>query len=220
MLSGRGTYEVSKRILDILVSVVALLVLSPVMAIIALIIRLESRGPAIFSHVRAGKDGKDFQLYKFRSMHCDAEKKRGSLKSLNKMEGPIFKIEDDPRTTPFGRFLRKSSLDELPQLVNILTGEMSLVGPRPLVLQDIEAPLHPVQHSNRQEEHLHSLWTKRRVEVKPGLTGLWQVSGRNCLPLEGWIEFDLKYIESRSFLLDLKILLRTIPVVLRGKGAL
>ena len=213
-------YEVLKRIFDVSLSLFALILLSPVMTIIVLVIKLESRGPAIFSHLRPGENGKNFRFYKFRSMYCEAEEKRADLKDLNKMEGPIFKIEKDPRITPFGKLLRKSSLDELPQLVNILKGEMSLVGPRPLVSDDIEAPMNPVQHSNEGEQHLYTLWSKKRLEVPPGLTGLWQVNGRNELPLEGWIENDLKYVEERSLLLDVKILLKTVPVVLSGKGAL
>ena len=216
----KSVYTVSKRVLDVAVSLIALVLLSPLIAAIGLIIKLESRGPAIFSQLRPGKDHRNFRFYKFRSMYCDAEEKRAGLKSLNKMEGPIFKIEDDPRITPSGRLLRRSSLDELPQLVNVLKGDMSLVGPRPLVLQDIEAPMNPVNPSHGEKQRLLALWAERRLEVPPGLTGLWQVSGRNELPLEGWIKNDLKYVEERSFLLDVMILLKTIPVVLSGKGAL
>ena len=216
----RRAYTVLKRVLDLCASLLALIILSPLIAVIVLVIKLESRGPAIFSHLRPGKYGKEFRFFKFRSMYFDAEEKRADLKDMNEMEGPIFKIEDDPRITPFGRLLRRSSLDELPQLVNILRGEMSLVGPRPLVREDVEAPMNPVQNNDEEREHLYSLWAERRLEVLPGLTGLWQVSGRNELPLEGWIENDLKYVEERSFVLDLKILLKTIPVVLSGKGAL
>lgn len=213
-------YEATKRVLDVGVSFVGLIILSPLMVLIILVIKLESRGPAIFAHLRKGKDGRDFRFYKFRSMYLDAEERRAEVGSLNKMMGPVFKIEHDPRVTPFGKFLRRSSLDELPQLFNVLKGEMSLVGPRPLVLRDIEAPANPVRCTSEEEKHLYSLWTKKRLEVKPGLTGLWQVSGRNTLPLQGWIENDLKYVHERSLLLDLRIVLKTIPVVLSGKGAL
>lgn len=219
VLQHKRGYDFLKRIFDMIVSFLALILFSPGMVILALIIKLESRGPIIFAHLRTGKDGRNFRIYKFRSMYLDAEERRTDLKNVNEMEGPLFKIKDDPRITPFGRFLRKSSLDELPQLVNILKGDMSLVGPRPLVFEDVNDPT-PATQSNQKEKHLYFYWMGKRLEVKPGLTGLWQVSGRNCLPLEGWIEYDLKYIQRRSLLLDLQILLRTIPVVLSGKGAL
>jgi lipopolysaccharide/colanic/teichoic acid biosynthesis glycosyltransferase len=159
-----------------------------------------------FRQERAGHYGKGFKMWKFRTMHSDAEARRVELESLNEMSGPVFKIKDDPRIFRFGRWLRKTSIDELPQLINVLRGEMSLVGPRPL----------PVYEIQRIEKHAQ----RRRLSVKPGLTCLWQVTGRNGITnFEDWVALDLKYIDNWSLWLDVKILLQTLPAVLRGLGA-
>ncbi|MFP4057646.1 MAG: sugar transferase [Candidatus Brocadiia bacterium] len=193
-----------KRGFDLLASALALVILSPLFAVLAVLIRATSRGPVFFRQWRAGRGGRPFLLLKFRSMREDAELRRREMEHLNEMEGPIFKIRNDPRITRLGRFLRRSSLDELPQLVNVLLGHMSLVGPRPL----------PVDQARRLSER-----QQRRHLVRPGLTGLWQVSGRNNLPFERMMELDLEYVARRSPGLDLRILLATVPAVLAGRGA-
>jgi exopolysaccharide biosynthesis polyprenyl glycosylphosphotransferase len=189
---------------DIAGSAIALVVSSPVMLIIAVLVKLTSRGPAIYRQVRCGLYGRRFVLYKFRSMCEGAEDVLWEIKHLNEMDGPVFKMRNDPRVTPFGRILRKSSLDEWPQFWNVLKGDMSLVGPR--------APLP-------EEVKEYSRWQRRRLSVKPGITCLWQVSGRNEIDFQEWMKLDLFYIDNWSLLLDLKILLRTLPVVLMGKGS-
>jgi len=210
-------YEITKRTLDVLVSVLGILVLSPVYFVVALLIKLDSEGPVILRQLRQGKDGKYFVFYKFRSMINDAERKRGQVYPPARFEGPIFKIDGDPRITRIGKALRRFSLDELPQLFNILKGDMSLVGPRPLVMIDVENPREPLLSEKGKIKY--KIWKQKRLEVKPGLTGMWQVSGRSTLPLEGWIENDLYYVEHRSIWLDIEILFKTIPVALAGKGA-
>jgi len=176
------------------------------MAIVALMIRITSRGPVIFRQRRAGKHGKPFVMYKFRSMSDDAEMRRVELEPFNQMQGPVFKVEADPRITPLGRWLRRTSFDELPQLVNVLMGDMSLVGPRPLPIYEVEKFENTAQ--------------RRRLSVKPGLTCLWQISGRNRVrDFRDWVKLDLDYIDHWSLGLDFKILLRTIPAVLLGSGA-
>lgn len=199
-----GVGLVVKRAIDFTVSLVALIFLSPLLALIALAIKLESEGPAIFKQERVGKDGKRFGIYKFRSMVNDAEAQKANLADLNEADGPWFKIKDDPRRTRLGVILRKTSLDELPQLYNVLRGEMSLVGPRPNVPTEVE------QYQD---------WHKRRLEVVPGITGLWAVSGRSELTFDEMILLDIYYIENWSPALDLKVVLRTIPRVLVGAGA-
>lgn len=211
VLVFRATPEVSwqsvvKQILDVVVAALLLVVLSPVLLGVALLIRLTSPGPVFFRQQRAGLNGQPFTMYKFRSMVTNAEQLKHELAVLNEMSGPVFKITKDPRVTPLGRFLRQSSLDEFPQLLNVLRGEMSLVGPRPL----------PVDEVQRFDDVAH----RRRLSVRPGLTCLWQVSGRNNVrDFEEWVRLDLEYIDNWSLWLDLKILLRTIPVVLTAKGA-
>ena len=200
----RRAYAVAKRILDLAVAGLGLVALSPLLAALALLVKLTSRGPVLFRQERAGLDGRLFLLLKFRSMREDAELRRREIAHLSEMEGPVFKMRSDPRITWLGRILRRSSLDELPQLVNILRGDMSLVGPRPLPL-DEAAHLPPR--------------LLRRHAVRPGLTGLWQVSGRNDLPFPRMMELDLAYVERASFWLDLRILLKTIPAVFTGRGA-
>jgi len=176
------------------------------MATVALIIRTTSKGPVVFRQRRAGRFGKPFVMYKFRSMTNDAEMRQAELEAFNQMQGPVFKVESDPRITPVGRWLRRTSFDELPQLVNVLKGEMSFVGPRPLPLYEVAKFENTAQ--------------RRRLSVKPGLTCLWQVSGRNAVrDFRDWVRLDLDYIDRWSLGLDLKILLRTIPAVILGLGA-
>ena len=195
-----------KSFIDRFGAFLGLLFASWLFALIAVGIKLTSPGPVIFRQKRAGKNGKPFMMYKFRSMRTDAEMQHAELLTFNQMEGPVFKIEDDPRITKFGRYLRKTSLDELPQLINVLRGEMSLVGPRPLPLYEVEK--------------FTSLSQRRRLSMKPGLTCLWQVSGRNQIKsFNEWVTLDLRYIDQWSLWLDFSILLRTIPVVLFGFGA-
>jgi exopolysaccharide biosynthesis polyprenyl glycosylphosphotransferase len=199
-----NTQRVLKRALDVAVSVGGLTLLSPLFLAVALAIRLDSPGPILFRQKRVGADGKVFICYMFRSMYEDAERLQEELEPLNEAGGPVFKIKDDPRVTPVGRFLRRWSLDELPQLVNVLKGEMSLVGPRPL----------PVRDFHRMEE-AH----KRRLGAVPGMTGYWQISGRSNLSFEEMVRLDLYYIENWSLSFDVKIILRTLGAVVRREGA-
>lgn len=194
----------AKRILDVLVSGVLLILLSPLLLAVALGVKLTSPGPVLFSQERVGMNKRKFQLFKFRSMVVNAEELKASLASKNEMSGPAFKIKNDPRTTKVGRILRKTSIDELPQLWNVLKGEMSLVGPRPPLPKEVEK---------------YEWLDRRRLSIKPGITCLWQVGGRNNLSFEEWMALDKVYCDHWSFWLDLKILLKTIPVVLLGKGA-
>jgi exopolysaccharide biosynthesis polyprenyl glycosylphosphotransferase len=199
-----GGNLVLKRVIDFTVALLGLVLLFPVMGLVALAIKLESQGPIIFSQLRVGKGGRRFWIYKFRSMVDDAEAQKEQLLSLNEADGPLFKIKDDPRRTRLGKWLRKWSLDELPQLYNILRGDMSLVGPRPPI---------PTEVAQYKE------WHKRRLEVSPGLTGLWQVSGRSGLTFDEMALLDIYYIENWSLGLDAKILIQTVPKVLFGHGA-
>jgi exopolysaccharide biosynthesis polyprenyl glycosylphosphotransferase len=193
-----------KRFLDIVISSFGLLLISPILILTSLAIKLDSEGPILFKQVRVGKNGRLFTFYKFRSMVENAELLKDSLKHLNEMDGPCFKIKNDPRVTKVGRFLRKTSIDELPQLWNVLKGEMSLVGPRPLPLEEVV---------------LMESWHLERLNVIPGITGLWQVNGRNNLSFHHWMELDIEYVRRWSIWLDLKLLLKTIPVVLLRIGA-
>ena len=195
-----------KQLMDLFGSFVLLLCAAPLLLIIAAAIKLTMPGPVFFRQQRSGLSGAPFTLYKFRTMVTNAEQFRHELEAMNEMTGPVFKLTNDPRVTPLGSFLRKYSLDELPQLFNVLRGEMSLVGPRPL----------PVDEVKRFENLAH----RRRLSVKPGLTCLWQVSGRNKISdFKEWVRLDLEYIDNWSLWLDLKILILTIPAVLRGTGA-
>jgi exopolysaccharide biosynthesis polyprenyl glycosylphosphotransferase len=197
---------VAKKVLDYLLAAVFLLVLGLPMVVVALLIRLSSPGPALFRQLRSGLNGRPFIMYKFRTMVSNAEQLKAEMAALNEMEGPVFKATNDPRVTRLGRLLRRYSVDELPQLVNVLRGEMSLVGPRPL----------PVEEVRRFDDVAH----RRRLSVRPGLTCLWQVSGRNELKdFREWVRLDLEYIDHWSIWLDLRILCRTVPAVLRGAGA-
>jgi len=211
MLVFRSTPEMSwqavaKQVIDVLGAFVFLLILAPLLLIIALIIKLTSTGAVLFRQQRSGLNGKPFTMLKFRSMVTDAEQRKRELEAFNEMSGPVFKVTNDPRITRMGRWLRRWSLDEFPQLVNVLRGEMSLVGPRPL----------PVDEVRRFDDLAH----RRRLSVRPGLTCLWQIRGRNNLTdFKEWVRLDLEYIDNWSLWLDLEILCKTIPVVLMGAGA-
>lgn len=195
----------AKQVIDYVGAAALLLVLSPLFLLTALVVRLSSRGPIIYRQQRAGLNGRPFTLYKFRTMTIDADRLQAGLAAQNEMSGPVFKMTDDPRVTALGRILRRHSLDELPQLWNVLRGEMSLVGPRPL----------PVEEVHRFTATSH----RRRLSVKPGLTCLWQIRGRNDIArFDDWVRLDLEYIDQWSLWLDLKILLATVPVALFGRG--
>lgn len=194
----------AQRVLDLILCGFLLLLIWPVFGVIALLIRLDSPGPVLFKQKRVGQDGQEFWFYKFRSMVTDAEAKRHLLEMHNERSGPVFKMKNDPRVTRVGRVLRKFSLDELPQLLNVVKGEMSLVGPRPAL------PSETARYNPRQ---------RQRLLCVPGVTGLWQVSGRASLSFERSIELDLLYIEQQSILLYFRILVMTIPAVLRAEGA-
>jgi exopolysaccharide biosynthesis polyprenyl glycosylphosphotransferase len=194
----------AKRMLDVAVSALLLLLGLPVVPLIALAIKITSGGNVLFRQTRCGLNGRSFTLYKFRTMVEGAEERRRELLHLNEMNGPVFKLRADPRVTSLGRFLRRFSLDELPQLWNVLRGDMSLVGPRPPIPEEVAK---------------YERWQRRRLAMKPGMTCLWQISGRNELDFHRWMELDLEYIDSWTPLLDLKILLKTIPAVLSGRGA-
>jgi len=193
-----------KRMLDIALSASSLLLLWPVLLVIAAAIRVLSPGPVLFRQTRCGLGGRHFTLYKFRSMVNNAEQLRAELHQLNELDGPVFKISDDPRITSVGRILRRFSLDELPQLWNILRGDMSFVGPRPAIPDEVEQ---------------YEAWQRRRLRMRPGLTCTWVLEGRNHLDFNRWMQLDLAYIDTWSLWLDLKIFLRTIPIVLSGRGA-
>lgn len=198
--------RVAKHVIDFVGSVFLLLFTSPLFAALAILIRFTSPGPVFFRQQRAGLNGRPFTMLKFRSMVTDAEQRKHELERLNEMSGPVFKVTNDPRITPLGKFMRKWSVDELPQLINVLRGEMSLVGPRPLPLDEVK----------RFDDLAH----RRRLSVKPGLTCLWQVSGRNTITdFKEWVRLDLEYIDNWTLWLDLRIIVQTIPIVLRGTGA-
>jgi exopolysaccharide biosynthesis polyprenyl glycosylphosphotransferase len=200
----RGAYLV-KRLFDIAVSAILLVLLLPIFLAVGLAIRLEDPGPILFKQQRVGRWGKLFTMWKFRSMYTDAEERKKELMARNEMAGGVlFKMKDDPRVTRVGRVIRKTSIDELPQLWNVLKGDMSLVGPRPPVPQEVDE---------------YSLSDRRRLEVIPGITCIWQVSGRSDIPFDQQVELDVQYIQSQSFWTDIKILLKTIPALLFGAGA-
>ncbi len=195
----------AKRLFDLAVSLAAMPILFPFMLVIAIAIRVDSKGPVLFTQDRIGLHKRPFKMYKFRSMILDAEERMKDVEHLNEADGPNFKIENDPRITPLGRFLRKTSIDEIPQLFNVVLGDMSLVGPRPMSKRDVDLFDKGIQ--------------RRRFSIRPGITCLWQVSGRSDLSFDDWLKLDLQYIDERSFLLDLKILIKTIPSIIRGTGA-
>jgi exopolysaccharide biosynthesis polyprenyl glycosylphosphotransferase len=203
---GQVAAQMFKRMMDMVLSGTGIILLSPLLILIAMAIKVTDPGPALFVQERFGYRRRKFKLFKFRTMVANAERMMADLEKFNEAEGPIFKIKNDPRITPLGRILRKTSLDELPQLLNVLIGDMSLVGPRPMSLRDVSL----FSTSNLM----------RRFNVKPGITGLWQVSGRSNTSFDHWISMDFRYIDDWSFWLDLSILARTIPVVIKGSGAM
>lgn len=194
-----------KRLIDMIASSVLLILFSPVMLLVMVLVRLDSKGPALFAQERIGFNKRRFHIYKFRSMVANAERLQMRLESSNEAQGPVFKIKNDPRITRVGKILRKSSIDELPQLFNVLRGDMSLVGPRPLPVRDYSG--------------FNMDWQRRRFSVRPGITCLWQVSGRSGISFDQWMRLDMQYIDQWSLWLDMKILVRTVPAVLRGLGA-
>ena len=199
-----GARRVMKSAFDKALGLAALMLAAPLLALLALVIRLDDGGPALFRQTRVGKDGRHFSVYKFRTMVTDAELRKAALSSSNQQQGPLFKIRKDPRITRVGSWLRRWSLDELPQLINVLNGEMSLVGPRPAL---------------PEEAALYGDHVRRRLAVKPGMTGLWQVNGRSDLSWDESVRLDLRYVENWSFMLDLQILWKTCAAVVRGSGA-
>jgi len=198
------TYQFAKRAFDIVFALTFLFFTWPIMVVVAVIIKLTSRGPVIFRQVRVGRGGRYFTCYKFRSMCADAEDKKQTLMHLNEVDGPVFKIKNDPRVTPVGAFIRKYSIDEFPQFFNVLKGDMSIVGPRPPIPAEVE------NYNSRE---------RGRLAVLPGLTCLWQISGRSTVSFERWVELDLMYIDDMSFFNDIGIIAKTVPAVLTGSGA-
>jgi len=194
-----------KRTLDVSVSLLATIVLAPLFVATASLVKLTSSGPIFFIQERVGLNKRRFRMYKFRTMVQDAEQRIAEIEHLNEVSRPVFKIRNDPRITSIGRILRAASIDELPQLLNVLKGDMSLVGPRPLPVRD---------YAGFSED-----WQRRRFSIRPGITCLWQINGRNSIPFDKWMELDLQYIDQWSLWLDLKILAKTVPVVLKGTGA-
>lgn len=197
-------YLVVKRVIDITVSILGLIILSPLLLLVAILIKFESKGPIIFTQKRVGFKGNEFNMLKFRSMVVNAEELKDKLKNNNEMSGPMFKMKNDPRVTKIGRFIRKTSIDELPQLINVLKGEMSLVGPRPSLPSEVKQ---------------FKPWMLKRLEVKPGLTCYWQIMGRNNIDFEEWMKLDIKYVEERSVLLDIKLIYKTFFVLFGDENA-
>jgi lipopolysaccharide/colanic/teichoic acid biosynthesis glycosyltransferase len=202
---SRGAYFFAKRAFDVVASGAAMVVLSPIFLATAIAIKCEDpKGKVVFSQNRVGKDGTVFRMYKFRSMYADAEERLKELKSQNEADGPVFKMKNDPRITKVGHFIRKYSIDELMQLVNVFKGDMSVIGPRPALPNEVAE---------------YDAYAKQRLLVKPGLSCYWQVSGRSNIGFDEWMELDVKYINEMSLLTDAKIVLLTIPAVLKGDGA-
>ena len=198
-------YLVLKRVIDIIGSLVGIIITLPIMLIVAVIIKVEDpKGPVLFAQERNGQYPKTFKMYKFRSMYVDAEERLQELMHLNEQSGPAFKIKDDPRITKVGKFIRKTSLDELPQLFNVLKGDMSIVGPRPALPREVK---------------LYNEYQMQRLLVKPGITCIWQVSGRNNIGFDDWVELDIKYIQTRNLWLDIKLILKTIPALFGDETA-
>lgn len=200
------SYLFVKRVIDYVGSSIGIILFSPILLTIAIVIKLEDGGPIIFKQERIGHNGRHFNIYKFRSMRVDAEELKAKLLAQNEVEGAMFKMKDDPRVTRFGKFIRKHSLDELPQFFNVFMGDMSLVGPRPPLVDEVET---------------YDDYEKQRLLVRPGLSGLWQISGRNNLSFAEMVELDLKYIQTRSIRLDIKIILKTAwdMVAIKKNGA-
>jgi lipopolysaccharide/colanic/teichoic acid biosynthesis glycosyltransferase len=203
-LQNSRFYEVSKRMFDLILGIMAMILLIPIFPIIAIMIKLDSPGPVFYRQQRVGKGGKLFIFYKFRSMVKGADEERERVQDLNEQDGPIFKIKADPRITAVGGFLRRSSLDEIPQIINVVIGNMSIVGPRPPLPSEVAG---------------YQSWHRRRLEVKPGITCLWQISGRSHIGFNEWMRLDLEYLKNRSFWTDLLIFLKTLPAVIARKGA-
>lgn len=199
-----NNYLFLKRLFDIVLSVIAIIFLAPLFLVVAVAIKLDSKGGVLYTQPRVTKNGKVFKMYKFRSMCANADEYLKDLQHLNEKDGPVFKIVNDPRVTRVGRFIRKTSIDELPQLFNILKGEMTIVGPRPPLVTEVE------QYTPQQ---------KQRLTVKTGLTCYWQISGRSELTFDEWVNLDIKYIQEQNLRTDLNIIVKTIPVVLTGRGA-
>jgi exopolysaccharide biosynthesis polyprenyl glycosylphosphotransferase len=200
-----GVQVLVKRALDIFVSMILLIVFSPLFLVVTILIKATSPGLILFIQKRVGLNKRIFSLYKFRTMVPDAEEQMEEIEHLNEADGPVFKIRDDPRVTPIGNFLRKTSIDEFPQLLNVLKGDMSLVGPRPLPVRDYSG--------------FNKDWHRRRFSIRPGITCLWQVNGRSNISFEKWMELDMEYIDRWSLGLDIKILAKTAFAVLRMSGA-
>lgn len=197
-------YEILKRFFDVVCSLFALIILLPILIIVAVCIKLESKGPLIFVQERIGLNGKKFNMYKFRSMVENAEELKEKLTKKNERSGPMFKMKHDPRVTKVGSFIRKTSIDELPQLVNILKGDMSIVGPRPSLPKEVEQ---------------FKPWMMQRLNVKPGLTCYWQTQGRDDVEFEDWMKLDIKYVNERNFLIDIKLVFKTFFVLLGDSHA-
>ena len=205
LVNDHIVYLFLKRLIDIIGASLGLILASPIMLIVAILIKLEDpKGPIFFSQVRNGAYPTTFKMYKFRSMYIDAEERLQELMHLNEQSGPAFKIKDDPRITKVGKFIRKMSLDELPQLFNVLKGDMSLVGPRPAIPREVEQ---------------YTAYQKQRLFVKPGLTCIWQVSGRNNIGFDEWVELYIEYIKTRNLWIDIKLILLTIPAMLGDENA-
>lgn len=197
-------YLIGKRTMDIVASLFGLIILSPLLIIVSILIKLESAGPILFKQERVGLRGKHFIMYKFRSMVINAEELKAKLESQNEMSGPMFKIKNDPRVTKVGKFIRKTSIDELPQLINILKGEMSIVGPRPSLPKEVD---------------MFEGWMLRRLDAKPGLTCYWQVRGRNNIGFEEWMRMDVDYVSKRNIWIDIKLIFRTVVLLFGDKNA-
>ena len=205
LVNDHIVYLVLKRLMDIVGARLGLILASPIMLMVAILIKLEDpKGPIFFSQIRSGAYPGTFKMYKFRSMYIDAEERLQELMHLNEQSGPAFKMKHDPRITRVGKFIRKTSLDELPQLFNVLKGDMSLVGPRPAIPREVEQ---------------YTAYQKQRLFVKPGLTCIWQVSGRNNIEFDQWVELDIEYIKTRSLWLDIKLILLTIPALFGDENA-
>ena len=198
------SYEAIKRLMDIILSTIGLMILSPILLVVAILIKIDSKGPIFFKQKRVGLNGKAFDMYKFRSMVVNAEELKEKLEKQNEMSGPMFKIADDPRITKIGKFIRKTSIDELPQLWNVIKGDMSLVGPRPSLPKEVEQ-FEP--------------WMEERFKVKPGLTCYWQVGGRNNIDFENWMKLDIKYVKERTLAIDIMLIFKTFFVLFGDKNA-
>lgn len=201
---SRKLYEFTKRLMDIFCSLGALIVLFPLLLLVSILIKTESEGTVIFSQDRVGKNGETFKMYKFRSMVVNAEELKEKLMDKNERSGPMFKIKDDPRVTKIGKFIRRTSIDELPQLINILKGHMSVVGPRPSLPSEVE-----------QFED----WMMERMNVRPGLTCYWQVSGRNDIQFKEWMKLDIRYVRERNIIVDMKLILKTFSILFGDEHA-